>query len=409
VPPQVVPAPVQAVRDPVGAPVVAAHVPTEPATLHASHCPPQPVSQHTPSTQFPDTHWLAAAHATPLPFFGTHAPALQKSPAMQSASLAHVTRHALEPQTKGEHDVVTGAGQDPAPLQPAAATARPEVHDAERQLVELVAYVHAVRSVPSQLPPHTEPSLAHAVRGEMGAPDTAVHVPTVPVRLHASHCPPQAELQHTPSAQLADEHSFAAVHVAPFAFFAVHVPALQKSPETQSLSAVQALRHAVVPQTYGAHDVVTAVGHVPAPSQPAATVATPPVQLAERQLVEAPGYVHAVRDAPSHEPPHEVPVPVHAVRPPTGAPVTALHVPTEPVALHVSHCPAQAESQQTPSAHCAELHSLDAPHVAPFGFPPPPASVVAVVDGPVTDQRPAASPASTLNVYDVEAVRPLTA
>jgi hypothetical protein len=33
--------------------------------------------QHTPSTQLPLPHWLAAVHAWPLLLFGTQAPALQ--------------------------------------------------------------------------------------------------------------------------------------------------------------------------------------------------------------------------------------------------------------------------------------------------------------------------------------------
>jgi hypothetical protein len=53
------------------------HVPTLPATLQASHAPSQAVLQHTPSTQLPLPHWLAAPHAPPGVFFGTHAPASQ--------------------------------------------------------------------------------------------------------------------------------------------------------------------------------------------------------------------------------------------------------------------------------------------------------------------------------------------
>jgi hypothetical protein len=49
--------------------------------------------------------------------------------------------------------------------------------------------------------------------------DTGLHVPTLPARLQASHEPPQAVLQHTPSTQLPLPHSLAAVQVAPLAFF----------------------------------------------------------------------------------------------------------------------------------------------------------------------------------------------
>jgi hypothetical protein len=48
------------------------------------------LSQQTPSTHSPELHSLAAAHAVPFAFFPEHTPALQKSPAMQSASEPHV-------------------------------------------------------------------------------------------------------------------------------------------------------------------------------------------------------------------------------------------------------------------------------------------------------------------------------
>jgi hypothetical protein len=52
------------------------HVPTFPATSHASQAPVQAELQHTPSTQLPLRHWLLAVHARPLDGFGTHAPVL---------------------------------------------------------------------------------------------------------------------------------------------------------------------------------------------------------------------------------------------------------------------------------------------------------------------------------------------
>ena len=39
----------------------------------------QAESQHTPSTQFPTAHSLAAPHVTPSDFFGAHLPAVQYS------------------------------------------------------------------------------------------------------------------------------------------------------------------------------------------------------------------------------------------------------------------------------------------------------------------------------------------
>ena len=53
------------------------HVPTLPATLHASQEPEQALLQHTPSTHWPLPHWLADEQVAPFCCLGTHAPALQ--------------------------------------------------------------------------------------------------------------------------------------------------------------------------------------------------------------------------------------------------------------------------------------------------------------------------------------------
>src|SRR5215510_5933402 len=45
-----------------------AHVPRLPATLQASHVPQLALPQHTPFTQLPLMHWLAAVHARPFGF-----------------------------------------------------------------------------------------------------------------------------------------------------------------------------------------------------------------------------------------------------------------------------------------------------------------------------------------------------
>jgi hypothetical protein len=53
------------------------HVPTIPVRLHASKAPLHAVLQHTPSTQLPLTHSLAAEQVAALGFLGTHAPPAQ--------------------------------------------------------------------------------------------------------------------------------------------------------------------------------------------------------------------------------------------------------------------------------------------------------------------------------------------
>jgi hypothetical protein len=53
------------------------HVPTLPATLQASHAPPQAVLQQTPSTQLPLPHWLSAEQVVPFVFLSAQVPPLQ--------------------------------------------------------------------------------------------------------------------------------------------------------------------------------------------------------------------------------------------------------------------------------------------------------------------------------------------
>jgi hypothetical protein len=53
-PPHTVAAPAHGVRVPRGVPVTATHVPAIAISPHASHEPPHELSQHTPSTQYPE-------------------------------------------------------------------------------------------------------------------------------------------------------------------------------------------------------------------------------------------------------------------------------------------------------------------------------------------------------------------
>jgi hypothetical protein len=66
-------------------------VPTFPATSHAAHCAPHPLSQHTPSTQNPVPHSALVAHATPIGLL--HLPAapttLHLSPELHALALQH--------------------------------------------------------------------------------------------------------------------------------------------------------------------------------------------------------------------------------------------------------------------------------------------------------------------------------
>jgi hypothetical protein len=98
VPPQAEPSEVQAARPPSGVPVTGAHVPTEPATAQASHCPSQAALQHTPSTQKPLAHWTAAPQLPPSGAFGAQRPPEHQLAAAQSPSVEQVPRQAVAPQ-----------------------------------------------------------------------------------------------------------------------------------------------------------------------------------------------------------------------------------------------------------------------------------------------------------------------
>jgi hypothetical protein len=78
---------------------------------------------------------------------------------------------------------------------------------------------------------------------------------------------------------------------------------------------------------------------------------------------------HWSRSVPLHVRPQTSPPPAHAVREPTGAPVTAEHVPAEPSMLQASHCCEHASLQHTPSTQAPLLQSPAAAHVSPFSLP----------------------------------------
>jgi hypothetical protein len=96
----------------------------------------------------------------------------------------------------------------------------------------------------------------------------------------------------------------------------VHAGAEQKAAAAHCASAAQFDPQVAVAQAYDPHDVVWSGAQFPAPSQLAASVAVPLVQLALRHSVVAGGNVHAVRSVPSQLPPHWLPSLVHAVRVP---------------------------------------------------------------------------------------------
>jgi hypothetical protein len=88
----------------------------------------------------------------------------------------------------------------------AAAVAVPLEQLASRQEVAVSGYAQEAAFEPSQAPPQVKPVPVQAAREPCGPPLTATHWPTLPGASHASHCPPQARSQQTPSAQLPLTH-----------------------------------------------------------------------------------------------------------------------------------------------------------------------------------------------------------
>jgi hypothetical protein len=175
-----------------------------------------------------------------------HLPLLHRAPLLQSASVAQLVLHwpALMSHEKAPQSIGIAVGQCPFPSQVAAAVtwlplqlaARQDVADPTNpsQLVAVMPSHSADEHGSEALPPE------HAARAPCGAPTTGVHVPSVPFASHAAHWPVQALLQQTPSAQIAEVHSFPALHEAPFAPFFTHVEALQYASFVHSASVAHA-------------------------------------------------------------------------------------------------------------------------------------------------------------------------
>jgi hypothetical protein len=93
-----------------------AQLPAEPATAHEKQTAQLAAPQQTPSTQWPLRHCGSIEQAVPFVFRFVQAPPTHAEPSTQSASPAHIVRHALGPQLKGLQ--LTGCcAHAPAPLQ----------------------------------------------------------------------------------------------------------------------------------------------------------------------------------------------------------------------------------------------------------------------------------------------------
>ena len=114
---------------------------------------------------------------------------------------------------------VESAEQPPTPLQlptPVAVSGEPP-QEAEPHVALDPGNVHALAVVPSHVGPQLVPAPApvHAPRVPWGMPSTVTHVPSFPVTSHASHFPPHALSQQSPSTQLPETHSREAPQAVP--------------------------------------------------------------------------------------------------------------------------------------------------------------------------------------------------
>ena len=155
----------------------------------------------------------------------------------------------------------------------------------------------------------------------------------------------------------------------------VHLPDLSHAkPLAQSAALVQEVLHVPAAQANAPQGVLVCTEHPPAPSHLEALSAelSSLEQPAARHSTVGPLTCPAQRSGtePSHWVRAQMAVPAASQlgREPTGAPVTGLHVPPNPVRLQASHLPPHALSQQTPSMQLSLSHSALAVHAIPIGF-----------------------------------------
>jgi hypothetical protein len=106
--------------------------------------------------------------------------------------------------------------QVPSPVHTRGSVATSPLHFPVAQTLVAAGYAHDVSVFPSHLPAHADVPPTQIGRSPCGTPETAEHVPSLPLLSHASHCPLHAESQHTPSTQKDEMHSLEFVHFPPF-------------------------------------------------------------------------------------------------------------------------------------------------------------------------------------------------
>jgi hypothetical protein len=201
------------------------HVPTEPTSPQVWQVPPQALLQQTPSTQKPLAQSPAVLHATPFCSCGTHRPAAQWLPAVQSLFEPQLVAHAAVAHMNAPQELVPGVWQTPRPLQVLAGWYVEPVHEEPMHVVPITCRRQA--PAPSHMPSRPQvdaSSAAHSLSGSV-PPTTGRHRPSawaVFAAAQAAQASPQVDSQQTPSTQLPLAHSTAEAHATPCAFTGTH-------------------------------------------------------------------------------------------------------------------------------------------------------------------------------------------
>ncbi len=231
------------------------------------HFEPQLVRQQTPWAQMPLPHSGPPLQTVPGGL-SPHDPALQEAGGAQSALAVQDDLHTPAPHAKGAQELDIGVRQAPAPSQveagvklvPAAGQVAPA------QGVPVTYFWQApawhLPSVPQLVPPWST-----QVSAGSGIPvGTGAQVPIMPVSAQDWQALAQAETQQTPCAQLLDWHSALVEQKAPLGL-SPHELLVQTFPGTQSISAVQPVKHLAPLHTNGAQGRASGAMQFPLASQ----------------------------------------------------------------------------------------------------------------------------------------------
>jgi hypothetical protein len=267
-------------------------VPRLPAIAHDRQAVLQAWLQQYPCAQKPESHSPAAVQAAPIGL-SVQALALQMFGATQSVAPVQVVRQApaVVSQVYRPHGCGVAARQTPAPSQVRASN--PVValmHIGGPHCVPVMC--RRQPPSPSQVPslPQVEAAAAgHCDATNGGWPaGISEQVPTLPVNEQDMQVPVQAVSQQMLLTQLPDAQSMPTPDgQAPPIGILPQLIIVQVLPLVHSVEVEHIVRHAFVPQVYGAHELVVAARHMPMPSHVRGDDSVDPVQLAAPQLVPA--------------------------------------------------------------------------------------------------------------------------